>query len=202
MEDKKIKICLGLLSNRGFKNKTVISLLKMVNETPEYDWFILESINGYTIAENRNWLAAQSVKNNCDYILMIDDDMVFPSDTTKRLIARNKDIIGVPYHIKNLSREVFLLRTSDSPPLSKTEANETLAIGTGIALIKCEVFRKVPQPWFDFEKHENGMTKQGEDYYFCKKAYDQGYKIFVEPEESFKDSEGKDTLGHIGEFIF
>lgn len=202
MANEKPKICLGLLTNRGFKAQTTISLLKMVNETPEFEWFILFSINGYTIAENRNWLAAQSVKNGCDFLLMIDDDMSFPPSTAKMLLGRDKDIIGVPYHMRVFPKQIYLLREEDAPPLSKTEPNEVLALGTGICLIRTDVFRKVPQPWFDFDKHENGMTKMGEDYWFCQKAYANGYKIWIEPEESFKDKEGKDLLGHIGDFCY
>jgi len=193
MGNKKIKICLGLLSNRGFKNKTVISLLKMVNESPEFDWFILESINGYTIAENRNWLSAQAVKNDCDYLLMIDDDMIFPSNTAKVLVSRNKDIIGIPFHTKKFPVCITEL-IIDGSVKSETEANEVYAIGAGVILIKTDVFKKVSQPWFDVDKFENGMAKTGEDYWFCNKAYANGYKIYSEP--TLKD------LGHIGDYTY
>lgn len=191
--NKKIKICLGLLSNRGFKNKTVISLLKMVNESPEFDWFILESINGYTIAENRNWLGFQSVKNDCDYLLMIDDDMIFPPDTAKVLVSRDKDIIGIPYHTKVYPNDINVLLIEDAV-MSETEPNEVYAIGAGVILIKTGVFKKMTQPWFDIEKHENGMAQMGEDYWFCNKACTHKYKIWSEP-----TLEG---LGHIGDWIF
>jgi len=200
--DKKLKICLGLLSNRGFKNKTVISLLKMVNETPEFDWLILESINGYTIAENRNWLAAQAVKNGSDYLMMIDDDMIFPSHTARTLLKRDKDIIGVPYHVRVFPRQIHSVREDDTILLSKTEPNEVLAIGTGICLIKTDVFKKIAQPWFGFDTHENGITLKGEDYWFCHKASQFKYKIYEEPEESFKNEKGEDLLGHIGDWIY
>lgn len=196
MDSKKIKICLGLLSNRGFKNKTVISLLKMVNESPEFDWVILESINGYTIAENRNWLAAQSVKNGCDYLLMIDDDMIFPSNTAKVLVSRDKDVIGIPYHTKAIKdgKKDINVMLIEGATLSDTEPNEVTAIGTGVILIKTSVFTTMSQPWFDFNKHENGMTQLGEDFWFCNKAYTYKYKIWSEP--TLKD------LGHIGDFIY
>lgn len=193
MEEKKKKICLGLLSNRGFKNKTVISLLKMVNETPEFDWFILESINGYSIAENRNWLSAQAVKNACDYLLMIDDDMIFPSNTARVLISRDKDIIGVPYHTKKFPKCVNVLLVENTD-LSETEPSEVYAIGAGVILIKTDVFKKMNQPWFDIDKHENGMAKMGEDYWFCNKAYTYKYKIWSEP--TLND------LGHIGDYTY
>ena len=191
--EHKIKICLGLLSNRGFKNKTVISLLKMVNETPEFDWFILESINGYSISENRNWLAAQAVKNECEYLLMIDDDMVFPPDTAKVLVSRDKDIIGVPYHTKVYPHNITVM-LAEGVTMSETEPNEVTAIGAGVLLIKTNVFKKVPQPWFDIDKFENGATKMGEDYWFCNKAYSYKYKIYSEP--TLKG------LAHIGDHAY
>ena len=180
MEATKKKICLGLLSNRGFKNKTVISLLKMVNETPEFEWFILESINGYTIGENRNWLAAQATKAGCDYLLQIDDDIGFPPDTARVLVSRDKDIIGVPYHTKVYPHKITVLNVENAV-LSETEPNEVYAIGAGILLVKTDVFKKIPQPWFFVEFHENGMAKMGEDYNFCNKAYAHKYTIWSEP---------------------
>jgi len=191
--ERKIKICLGLLSNRGFRNKTVISLLNMVNQSQEFDWFIIESINGYTISENRNWLSAQAVKNGCDYLLMIDDDMVFAPDTARIMVSRNKDIIGVPFHTRVFPKKITVLPVEGSV-WSETEANEVLAVGAGIILIKTDVFKKLSQPWFDVDKHENGMAKVGEDYWFCNKAYANGYKIFCEP--TIKE------LGHLGEYMY
>lgn len=187
------KVMLGLLSNRGFKNKTVISLLKMVNESPEFDWVILESINGYSISENRNWLACQAVKQECDFLLQIDDDMVFPSNTAKVLISRDKDIIGIPFHTKVFPKKVTEMLIPDTVR-SDTEANEVYAIGAGVMLVKCDVFKKIPQPWFDIDKHENGMTKTGEDFWFTNKAYTNGYKIYSEP--TLKG------LGHIGDYTY
>lgn len=197
-----IKITLGLLSNRGFKNETVVSLLNMINYSRHYEWTVLMSPNGYTIAENRNWLSAQAVKSGADWLLMIDDDMVFPPNTAEILVNRDKDIIGIPYHVKVFPKETHHLREPDAPPLSKTEPNEVLAIGTGISLFKVNIFKEIPQPHFGFDIAKNGMVLKGEDYYFCKKALDKGYKIYVEPAESFYDKEGKDLLGHIGDFKY
>lgn len=191
--DAKKKICLGLLSNRGFKNQTVVSLLAMVNECREFEWTILLSINGYTIAENRNWLAAQATKKECDYLLQVDDDMVFPPDTARVLVGRDKDIIGVPYHTKVFPHDINVMLI-EGVALSETEPNEVYAIGAGVLLTKTDIFRKIPQPWFGFDTHENGMAKMGEDYFFCNKAYTHKYKIFSEP--TLKG------LGHLGDWCF
>lgn len=195
-----MKITLGLLTNRGIKAKTVICLLTMLKETPEFEWVPLLSINGYSISENRNWLAAQAVKNESDYLLMIDDDQIFPADTAKVLVSRDKDIIGVPYNVKELPKEgeekTRRNNVTYDPDIqnSETDPFEVLAVGAGVMLIKTDVFRKLSQPWFNIEQYENGMTKVGEDSWFCYKAASNGYKTFLEPTLQ--------GLGHIGDLIF
>lgn len=196
----KIKICLGLLSNRGFKGKTVLSLLKMISESQEFDFHFAYIDSGYTIAENRNYLACQAVKNECDFLLMIDDDMIFPPETLTLLVSRDKEIIGLPYNVKALPKEgdaagqrhnVTYLPDFE---VSKTEPFEVIAIGGGVMLVKVEVFKKLTQPFFGFDMYENGMTKVGEDSWFCLKAHSYGYKIYCEPTLQ--------GLGHIGDHIF
>lgn len=199
-----MKICIGLLSNRGFKGKTVISLLKMIDESREYDFHFAFIDSGYTIAENRNYLSWQAVKNNCDYLLMIDDDMIFPPEALGVLVSRDKDIIALPFNVRAPAKEgeeisrrknVTYFPTDElTPPLPTDEPYEVMAIGAAFILIKTDVFNKLPQPYFDFDRYEHGMTKVGEDSWFCYKAADHGYKIWCEPTLQ--------ELGHIGEYIY
>jgi hypothetical protein len=182
---------LGLLSNRGFKNQTVMSLLHMVNNSREIEWFPVMSPTCYSISEHRNWLAAQSVKRECDYLMMVDDDMVFPPETASVLLSRNKDIISVPYHTKKFPKclNVLVLEPTDN---AEEKFVEVSAVGTGIILIKTSVFQTVSQPWFDIDKEPNGFTTMGEDFWFCRKARENGIKIWSEPLE----------IGHLGDYLY
>lgn len=202
MEIKK-KICIGLLSNRGFKGKTVLSLLNMIANSTDFDFHFAFIDTGYTIAENRNYLAVQAIKNNCDYLFMTDDDQIFPPETLKTLISRDKDIIGVPFNVKVIPKvgeplekykNITYLPEDELKVINKDEPFEVLAIGCGVMLIKTDVFKKLTQPFFGFDTYENGMTKVGEDSWFCYKASANGYKIWVEPTLQ--------GLGHIGEYIY
>lgn len=176
----------------------------MIAHSSEYDFHFAFIDSGYTIAENRNYLAAQAIKNECDFLLMIDDDMIFPPETLEVMVGRNKDIIGLPYNVKALPKpgsderqrhNVTYLPTNDpSEEPDMTEPFEVLAIGGGVMLVKTEVFKKLDQPHFGFDSYENGMTKVGEDSWFCYKATKNGYKIWCDP-----TLEG---LGHIGEYIY
>lgn len=195
-----MKIAIGILTNRGFQPKTFQCLLELVEANKsKYELDIILAENGYTIAENRNYLAVQALNKKCAYILMIDDDMTFEPSLIDDLISNKKDIIGVAYHprtdmqgkLKFLDETHYIkLEQSTDPKYKKTF--ECHATGTGIILINCEVFRKTPRPWFAFETYETGCNKLGEDWYFCKEAKEAGYKIFTDP---------RIKVGHLGEVI-
>lgn len=179
------------------------------NAMGEYEFHCICPSEGYTIAENRNYIAATALKYDSDYLLMIDDDMVFEADLLDQLIANDKDICGVAYHsrgstdkIKIVPSEIMAIAEVDKGKYINLETEtdpkykdtfECYATGTGIILIKTEVFKKIPAPWFEFTYFENGKCKEGEDWNFCFKAKDAGYKIYCDP---------KPVIGHLGEQIF
>lgn len=201
------KITLAVPSNRGINPKTFECVLNLIKRGG-YDFNIIVAEEGYTIAENRNYIGVQAANSKSDYLLMIDDDMTFPSDTLDRLIANEKDIIGVAYHSRGSTEIVkkvpdimsiaevdkgkyINLEEETEPKYKKTF--ECYATGTGIILIKCEVFFKIPQPWFEFTYYKNGKCKEGEDWNMCFKAKKYGYKIWTDPTI---------TVGHLGERIY
>lgn len=171
----------------------------MIAESKEYDFHFAFIDSGYTIAENRNYLAVQAIKNECDHLLMVDDDMIFPPETLNVMMSREKEIIGLPYNVKALptvkdpKNRHNVTYDPDIAP-SETEPFEVIAVGGGVILIETSVFTKIGQPFFGFDSYENGMTKVGEDSWFCYKAHKHGYKIWVEP--TLKG------LGHIGDYIY
>lgn len=195
-----MKIAIATLSNRGFSPKVVKSFMEL--ECPHEKMFIMAG-DGYTISENRNYIAIQAIKNNCDYVLSIDDDQIFPPDTLTRLLKHDVDIVAckinakvfpIQHHVQLLDESHLTLQDR---MMGKIETPEELfeckAIGTGVILIKTEVFKKIELPWFSTETHENGMTKMGEDYWFCRQARNAGYKIYCDPTLQ---------IGHIGHYIY
>jgi len=194
------KCTIAVPTNRGINSKTFQSLLNLVIHGG-YDFHIPLAEHGYTIAENRNYIAVQAINNKSDYLLMIDDDMIFPPDTLDALMANKKDIIGVAYHpryeegqiIKYLDDEVTIIKLeeNDDPKYKKTF--ECKATGTGIILIKCDIFHKIPRPWFQFEWFDTGQCKLGEDWFFCREAKKAGYKIWTDP---------RIKVNHLGEKIY
>lgn len=194
-----MKITIACPVYGGFQPKTVQCLMELVAHGG-YDFHILMAENGYTIAENRNYITVQSLNNKSDYLLMIDADMTFEPTILDDLLANNKDICGVAYHPRSDTGQIIkfmdevtsvAIETSDNPKYKDTF--ECHATGTGIILIKCDVFRKISQPWFMFEYDERGMCKLGEDWFFCREAKKSGYSIWTDP---------KPKIGHLGEKLF
>ena len=202
-------ITLAIPTNRGVQPQTLQCLLELVAHGG-YDFNIVVASEGYTIAENRTYIAVQALKNKSDYLLFCDDDMTFEPDLLDTLIANNKEIVGTAYHSRGNTdtmpkyldtginaiaevapKEYIDLETNIDPKYKDTF--ECFSTGTGIMLIKCEVFEKVSRPWFAFEFYDSGQVKLGEDWYFCREAKKVGYKIYTDP---------KPIVGHLGERIF
>lgn len=145
----------------------------------------------------REQLADIAVKDNFDYIMFIDSDMVFEPDIIDRLMAHDKDIVSAmafkrkaPFQPCFYSKCRYDIENHDfeiQSPVEWTE-NELLEIeGVGMAccLIKTKVLKETPKPWFfPFEEF-------GEDLSFCIRARSQGFKIFLDTSIQ---------VGHLGTF--
>jgi hypothetical protein len=178
------KICIAIVSNRMVQPKTVLSLCNLLRET-KLETHIVIATEGYTTAQGRIYCVKEAMKNECSHILFVDDDMVFSPDTLEKLLATGKEIVGV-----NSYSRVFPLQTTVTPlNAPQDELFECKSMGMGVALIDMEVFKKLDEPYFDFNMDKCGAMIDGEDAYFCKKARGVGYSIFVEP---------KVKVGHLG----
>ncbi len=192
-------ITLAIPTNRGVMPQTLECCLKLIAKS-KHDWHIICPSEGYTVAENRNYTAVQAVRNGSDYLFFVDDDMVFEPDYVDKMIAHDKDIVGgvyasrmedsplLVYDINKPLEEPYDLRKDKVDKLTQVHAK-----GTALMLIKTRIFKKIPQPWFEFTYHKNGMVKEGEDWSFCKKARKYGFEVWADPNIK---------TGHLGEKIF
>ena len=193
-----MKITVACPSNRNIQSETAESLMRLVARGG-YDFHVICPSEGYTISENRNYIAVQAINAGSDYLLMIDDDMTFEVDTLEKLLAVNKPIVGVAYHPRSETGQIT--KYLDETHAVALENNEDpkykvpfkcYATGTGIILIKCSIFKEIERPWFDFEWHPTGQCKTGEDWYFCIKAGKAGFDTYCDP--TIK-------VGHIGDVL-
>lgn len=155
-----------------------------------------EFVRGYDCATARNRIAQRSLDLGVDYVLMVDNDVVLPSDTLLKLLEYPVDVcLGYYPHRNNDNKYngrtcVCKLRDENGqeyynyPLSSEYTAKELKKMaedgakkipihggGMGCALISTSVFRKLPYPWYDWVNYDDdhrGMLS--EDLYFCVKC--------------------------------
>jgi glycosyltransferase involved in cell wall biosynthesis len=163
------------------------------------------TVNGTLIFDQRNKLVQAALDDGCDYILFIDADMRFPKDTIERLLSLDKPIVGVNATTRSIPVRAtakqlkidYEEKTNAWLPVDskdKTSVEPVTAIGCGVMLVKAEVFRKTPQPWFWFYQIP-GDKILGEDVHFCVAAFDAGFETFV-------DHALSNMIGHVGSYTY
>lgn len=200
------KVIISMPSGGAIRTETVSSLVHMLAETPmEY---LLHTPMSCYIHINREKSVEYALELGADYLLFIDGDMVFPTDALNKLFALDKDIASVTYNFRSYPQLsiVKLDEQYDAEyqvdesvverpiPLSAIKNPFRVAgAGTGFMLIKMDVFKKIKRPWFFFKAEGDGVAPVGEDIYFCDKAREHGYEIWVDPSIQ---------MGHLGTVAF
>lgn len=207
--DVAVGICLkGHTPPKSYNDRMLMSFCmgqkemedRMKEVTPRYrfQWFFMGEI---FVPFAREQLAAATINYGCDYLFMVDDDMLAPFDLFYRLAANDKDICAPLAFTRNPNHMpvAFITREGFDPSVKKpylfkdcimAYPRDTLfqcdAVGFGAVLIKRKVLEKVPRPWF------MSSTATGEDIYFCNEARKYGFEVWM-------DSRIK--LGHLGDSI-
>ncbi len=119
------------------------------------------------------------------HILFIDHDVLPRRSTLQKLLDYDKDIVAGVYPMVQQGKLSWCL--SREEPYKGLEYDKlpdnlfkTKFVGCGMMLVKTEVFDKLEWPYWKKE-FAPGVFKTGDDVYFCKKARDAGYDIWVDP---------------------
>jgi hypothetical protein len=110
-----------------------------------------------------------------DYIMWIDSDMIFKPEDFWKLIKNDVDIVSgcAKMNPNSYALEVY----QDRLPVNGLI--EVKWVGMAFMLVKKGVFEKVESPWFQTKVVDGKLVT--EDIYFCKKAQEAGYKIWIDP---------------------
>jgi len=136
-------------------------------------------------AEARNWLVGKALEDpDISHILFVDDDIMLPLEALNVLMESHELIIGANYVKKQFPIETCALSVQNTPggfhnkeilPIKNDMTPVRVSqMGMGACLINVEVFKKIPQPWFEFVYDKNGKVFAGEDVRFCQKAILEG----------------------------
>ena len=153
-----------------------------------------EYVRGYDCATARNRIATLAIDGGYDSVLMVDNDVTPPSDALVNLASHCVDFVSGFYlhrasdnkpsdrtcvcKLRNEFGSAYFNYTIDSEytvsELAKLRESGTYLVeihggGMGCALIRTDVFRRIPYPWFDWVNYKDanrGMLS--EDLYFCE----------------------------------
>lgn len=144
---------------------------------------ILFNPSRMSIDTMRNAAVNAALECECDYLFFYDDDVLMPSDTLKKLIEADKDIVagwtvirGYPFNnmafeFRGENNLTFKNDLKFGQGLVKVDA-----VGCSCVLIKCELLKKMSPPYFVTGPFHT------EDIYFCMKAREEvpGTSIYVD----------------------
>ncbi len=181
MAKNKPKVVVGMPCTEMMKAKTAHAVGCLLLESSDIviDFLLIQSCD---LSSSRMWLAKQAIEKGATHLLFIDSDMLFPPDTLKRLLAHNRNIIGVNYNKRKFPLEE-VTATLDDVEKSETEPYKVKVAGAGVLLINLDVFKdpEMDNNWFSFGRNAKGENTLGEDGWFCFTAKDAGYDTWVDP---------------------
>lgn len=147
----------------------------------EFGWFTTGRL---LTAYAREKLAENALKQEFDYIMMLDNDMLYPIDTVEAMIddlekhpeidvlaplafMRNPPHFAVMYianegYDSALRQNYYINKFVKNYP--KDKLVECDAVGFGAVIIKTELLKKMKPPYFF------STSGAGEDVWFCNKA--------------------------------
>lgn len=149
---------------------------------------------GSVIAQQRNTLVEQAITVDASHILWLDSDMHIPASTVKSLLSHNSDIVAATYstRIKPQQSVAFVDQYNlDHRLTATTGVHSVFAVGMGCMMVKIQVYKNLPKPWFQYYWNKDTEELSGEDIYFCKLAKDHGYQIYI-------DSDLSQLVAHYG----
>lgn len=196
---KQTKVLIGVPFGRPqdmIPQQAWTTLIVTASMNPRYE-IVTKYAGGASSYINRDIIVQTALDKNCDWCLMIDTDMSYPANLLDILISRNKDVIGVPYYSRGLDPRTKqktitpVIYDYDKKnqiwyrweKVKQTVPFRVSAVGTGIFLVKTDVFRKLKKPWFRYSSYKDkGIVKPiGEDVAFCMKCADEGFEVWVDP---------------------
>ena len=194
-------VAVGLPTFDDVKADFALSLAMMVAATRDVTFAFCHS-KATWVAHARNLIVEGALDLKADYICWIDSDVSFPREALTRMKEWDKDIVCAsyvkkkpPYHIVG---KLIAKPGDDLGKMKEVNANglyEMEQVGLGMCLVKTEVFRKLPKPWFHYEYNRGSNVMTGEDILWCAEVRSLGYKIWLDAALSMH-------VGHIGNYIF
>ncbi len=179
-EKKTLRFLVGIVTGDTVFAEFALFLRMMKFPENSQVLFAMNKASGVDVARN---MIVENAPSDTDYILFLNDDVLVPADAVERLMARGKDIVSGLYfstsppfypHIYKSDGKGRYDNVSDYEKNSLVEVD---AVRAGALLVKKKVFDKMGAPFFQHAVQKNDLT---EDFFFCRKAKEAGFKVFCD----------------------
>jgi len=185
------KVAIRLPSGDMVHADFAMALAGLCNSTPPLDTPIV-NVKSSIIAIARNNAVKRARQLAADYLFFLDSDMVFPRTTLHRLLIHRKDIVGATYPRRVPPYSALGSALEINPTCDAVGLTEMKHMPTGCLLIRMAVFDALSEPHFRFLSDESTGVVFGEDYVFCDRAREAGFRIWC-------DTVLSREIGHIGQ---
>ena len=129
------------------------------------------------IADARNGLVRQALESECEYLIMMDTDQIYPADTITKIMSGLEcyHAFGGVIHRRYPPFNPLVLR-GELGRYERVSDDETYsgdwisvdATGCGCIGYRMDVFKTLKYPWFELEPGPSGKPV-GEDIRLCSK---------------------------------
>ncbi len=187
IEPKK-KICLLIPAYTTIPSTFLINFMKIL--TANMNKYVVEVViqQDMPIDKARNSLVESALGKDADYWLWMDTDNILPDNAIDTLIKNMEDskadLVSALYFEKAKPYYPVIRQYHsggfwkiENPPLG--QVIEIAGCGMGACLVRPDVFKKIPYPWFKFSYETWGHKdiQLSEDLYFCRQMIQAGLKL-------------------------
>lgn len=174
------KILIAIPTSRYIEPETFKSIYDL--DVPDGYETDFQFFYGYNVDQVRNLIAHWAIRY--DYLLAVDSDIVVPKDALRKMLGHDKDVITGMY-IQRIpgTHALEIYGFGGRVPYDLIRGQGLVEIdgcGFGCVLVKSEVFKTVGYPQFVYHSAIDHKDTISEDTYFCKKAKEKGFRIWVD----------------------
>ncbi len=199
-----MKLLISTPSARDYKFQFATSMMNLmnyvngkgVNGDRNVTLHLQMQANASLLSAARENAFQMAIDEGFDYLLMVDDDMIFPVDTVDRLMGHGKDVVAVNYISKGPGGLPTAMN-DDGKVFSAGKAGleEVGWIGLGVCLVRMAAVKDIPAPRFEVVWLPETKTYLGEDYHMSEILRRHGVALHIDHDLSH-------DVGHIGDYVY
>ena len=167
----------------GYLRTNVVAALLRITQDTRYN-LVYRFSQARPIDSNRNKIVRSYLESDCDFLLMLDEDVV-PEGNPLDLIELDLDVVTLLYPIWKHRGAKVLWCVIDKPGGEVRETDlgmiaEVKTCGAGALLIARRVLEhpglRVP---FKIQYDEDGIVNRSEDFAFCDQVWSAGFQVWA-----------------------